>query len=273
MLCCRRLIDDDLPWENRSAFLNAARRLARSFRFAPIFNRSLHPLCAPDFLSERRNFQCILNGGKRLCGRCPHPRAPGALALSLDRGCRFSLFSAKAVHANAQLFCSLGARDRENRQPLDRERDLKKQGKGKRRSQTRVPGSRLSPSGPPRTGQGEGIGKKRQDKQRCRGGPHLLYGFSPVDGATGSGAGATDSGSGTVGPPRDPALDSDDCEIASAICSAPARLEISRIVTMSPRITAGSPSKTTSFSDALPRASWTAQPNSRSWTSLPLTKI
>src|SRR5260370_25371915 len=43
-------------------------------------------------------------------------------SLSLSRGCRFSLFSAKAVHANAQLFCSLGARDRENRQPLSRER-------------------------------------------------------------------------------------------------------------------------------------------------------
>src|SRR5713226_5473840 len=26
-----------------------------------------------------------LNGGKRLRGRCPHPRAPSALALSLDR--------------------------------------------------------------------------------------------------------------------------------------------------------------------------------------------
>ena len=26
-----------------------------------------------------------LNGGKRLRGGCPHPRAPGALALSLDR--------------------------------------------------------------------------------------------------------------------------------------------------------------------------------------------
>src|SRR5260370_11116435 len=32
------------------------------------------------------------------------------------------------VHANAQLFCSLGPQDRENRQPLDRERDLKSQG-------------------------------------------------------------------------------------------------------------------------------------------------
>src|SRR5712692_476925 len=53
-----------------------------------------------------------------ISGSCPHPRAPGALALSLDRGCRFSLFSAKAVHANAQLFCSLGPQDRENRQPL-----------------------------------------------------------------------------------------------------------------------------------------------------------
>src|SRR6266851_851264 len=26
-----------------------------------------------------------LNAGQRLCGYCPHPRAPGALALSLDR--------------------------------------------------------------------------------------------------------------------------------------------------------------------------------------------
>src|SRR6266849_3735360 len=203
----------------------------------------------------------------------PSPaRATRACPLPGQRLSIFSVFR-KAVHANAQLFCSLGAQDRKNRQPLDRERDLKKQGKGERRSQTRVLGSRLSPSGPPQTGQGEGIGTKRQDKQRCRGGPHLLYGFSPVDGATGSGAGATDSGSGTVGPPRDPALDSDDCEIASAICSTPARLEISRIVTMSPRMTAGSPSKTTSFSDALPSASWTAEPRSRSLTSFPLTKI
>jgi hypothetical protein len=31
-----------------------------------------------------------LNRGKRRRGYCPHPRAPGALALSLDRGCRFS---------------------------------------------------------------------------------------------------------------------------------------------------------------------------------------
>jgi hypothetical protein len=38
-----------------------------------------------DFLSERRNSQCGMNGGKRLRGCCPHPRAPGALALSLDR--------------------------------------------------------------------------------------------------------------------------------------------------------------------------------------------
>jgi hypothetical protein len=29
------------------------------------------------------------------------------------------------MHANAQLFCSLGPQDRENRQPLDRERDRK----------------------------------------------------------------------------------------------------------------------------------------------------
>ncbi len=32
------------------------------------------------------------------------------------------LFFRKAVHANAQLFCSLGPQDRENRQPLSRER-------------------------------------------------------------------------------------------------------------------------------------------------------
>src|SRR6266851_6063063 len=53
----------------------------------------------------------------------PSPARGSALALSLDRGCRFSLFFRKAVHANAQLFCSLGPQDRENRQPLDRERD------------------------------------------------------------------------------------------------------------------------------------------------------
>ncbi len=29
--------------------------------------------------------QCGVNAGQRLCGYCPHPRAPGALALSLDR--------------------------------------------------------------------------------------------------------------------------------------------------------------------------------------------
>jgi hypothetical protein len=42
-------------------------------------------------------------------------------------GQRLSIFSVfrKAVHANAQLFCSFGPQDRENRQPLDRERDLK----------------------------------------------------------------------------------------------------------------------------------------------------
>src|SRR6266852_2222417 len=56
-----------------------------------------------DFLSERRNFQCGMNGGKRLRGHCPHPRAQGALALSLDR-----------------------------------ERDLERQGEGKRSTQTLV---------------------------------------------------------------------------------------------------------------------------------------
>ncbi len=35
----------------------------------------------------------------------------------VGEGCRFSLFFRKAVHANAQLFCSLGPQDRENRQP------------------------------------------------------------------------------------------------------------------------------------------------------------
>src|SRR5216683_1288620 len=39
-------------------------------------------------------------------------------------GQRLSIFSVfrKAMHANAQLFCSLGPQDRENRQPLSRER-------------------------------------------------------------------------------------------------------------------------------------------------------
>src|SRR6266851_5591069 len=68
-------------------------------------------------LGERRE------PGTRVCDlRFPFPCF--LRSLSLSRGCRFSLFSAKAVHANAQLFCSLGARDRENRQPLDRERNL-----------------------------------------------------------------------------------------------------------------------------------------------------
>src|SRR5229473_5961015 len=51
--------------------------------------------------SKTRYFQCGMNARQRLCGYCPHLRAPGALALSLDR-----------------------------------ERDLEKQGEGKRNSQT-----------------------------------------------------------------------------------------------------------------------------------------
>src|SRR6266851_3344349 len=51
--------------------------------------------------SKTRYFQCGMNARQRLCGYCPHPRAPGALALSLDR-----------------------------------ERDLEKHGEGKRSSQT-----------------------------------------------------------------------------------------------------------------------------------------
>src|SRR5713226_4466698 len=41
-------------------------------------------------------------------------------------GRRLSIFSVfrRAMHASAQLFCSLGPQDRENRQPLDGERDL-----------------------------------------------------------------------------------------------------------------------------------------------------
>src|SRR6266849_9765638 len=42
--------------------------------------------------SKRRDLQFEANGGQRLRGYCPHPRAPGALALSLDRGCRFLCF-------------------------------------------------------------------------------------------------------------------------------------------------------------------------------------
>jgi hypothetical protein len=43
-------------------------------------------------------------------------------------GQRLSIFSVfrKAMHANAQLFCRSGPQDRENRQPLDRERDRKR---------------------------------------------------------------------------------------------------------------------------------------------------
>src|SRR6266851_6819851 len=44
----------------------------------------------------------------RLRGRCPHPRAPGALALSLDRGCRFSLFSAKPCTPMLNFFARSG---------------------------------------------------------------------------------------------------------------------------------------------------------------------
>src|SRR5216684_5698096 len=46
------------------------------------------------------------------------------LALSLDRGCRFSLFSAKPRTPMLNFFARSGAKDQENRQPLDRERDL-----------------------------------------------------------------------------------------------------------------------------------------------------
>ena len=53
------------------------------------------------------------------------------LTLTLTHpGQRLSIFSVfrKALHANAELFCSLGPQDRENRQPLDRERDLERSG-------------------------------------------------------------------------------------------------------------------------------------------------
>src|SRR6266478_2544974 len=41
--------------------------------------------CSERGNSERRDLQFEANGGQRLRGYCPHPRAPGALALSLDR--------------------------------------------------------------------------------------------------------------------------------------------------------------------------------------------
>src|SRR5713101_7181491 len=46
---------------------------------------------------------------------------PSWIPLPVQRLSIFSVFR-KAVHANAQLFCSLGRQDRENRQPLSRER-------------------------------------------------------------------------------------------------------------------------------------------------------
>src|SRR5216683_3079074 len=66
-------------------------------------------------------------------GCCPHPRVAAVakktataapLALSLDRGCRFSLFSAKPCTPMLNFFARSGPQDREYRQPLDRERDL-----------------------------------------------------------------------------------------------------------------------------------------------------
>src|SRR5229473_2547040 len=89
------------------------RALKRGNLFTPLASRT-------DCLSvhfrqrlERRAPDCARNvRPSRAADKDPH------LDPLPERGCRFSLFSAKAVHANAQLFCSLGARDRENRQPL-----------------------------------------------------------------------------------------------------------------------------------------------------------
>src|SRR5713101_4537300 len=72
-------------------------------------------------------------------GGCPHPRAPGALALSLDRGCRFSLFSAKPCTPMLNFFARSGRKIEKIDSLLDRERDRKQTPRrtGPKTSQTR----------------------------------------------------------------------------------------------------------------------------------------
>src|SRR5216683_7725301 len=75
--------DDKHLIPNRSLrSLCARRRLLCSARFA-------HLVCAPPSASQKITNSVIVNETAvtqhQGCGCCPHPRAPGALALSLDR--------------------------------------------------------------------------------------------------------------------------------------------------------------------------------------------
>src|SRR5712692_7180653 len=119
--------------------------------------------------SKTRYFQCGMNARQRLCGYCPHPRAPGALALSLDRevekqgegkrnsqrngagsprrasgrsakeSARCARRAERAIKNAGQRLCGYCPHPRAPGAlalSLDRERDLEKQGEGKRSSQT-----------------------------------------------------------------------------------------------------------------------------------------
>src|SRR6266849_7694219 len=96
-------------------------RLARAGEGSSHAVAYLHSLCT----SQTRSL-LILN---RYSVRCAHVAdslarsAFGSASVPLPAQ-RLSIFSVfrKAMHANAQLFCSLGPQDREHRQPLSRER-------------------------------------------------------------------------------------------------------------------------------------------------------